>query len=118
MFTAEQHLNRLKIFAEMSLSDHRNSSAPIAPAEARRILNKLAWHDTPRHASGLNRAASELRMVSRPGLAGRMPDAEPLKRELTADEQRRHAAHATIPWRFTVQKARRKLPRLYPSIAH
>jgi hypothetical protein len=63
-------------------------------------------------------AEIELSMVSRQCLAGRIPDEETLKRELTAYEKRRNAAHATIQWRFTVQKARRKLHRLYPSIAH
>jgi DDE superfamily endonuclease len=104
--------------------DHLNTHRPaaldetFAPAEARRILKKLEWHYTPKHASWLNMAEIELSLVSRQCLAGRMAAEETLKRELTAYEKRRHAAHATIQWRFTVQKARRKLHRLYPSIAH
>ena len=104
--------------------DNLNTHRPAAlyetfvPAEARRILKKLALHYTPKHASWLNMAEIELSMVSRQCLAGRIPDEDTLKRELTAYEKRRNAAHATIQWRFTVQKARRKLYRLYPSIAH
>ena len=104
--------------------DHLTTPRPaalddtFAPAEARRMLKKLAWHDTPTHASGLHRAESELSIVSRQYLAGRIPEEETLQGELTASEKRRHAAHATIQWRCTVQKARRKRPRLYPSIAH
>jgi hypothetical protein len=90
----------------------------FAPVEARRILKKLALHYTPKHTSWLNMAEIELSMMSRQCLAGRIPDEDTLKRELTAYEQRRHAAHATIQWRFTVQEARRKRHRLYPSIAH
>ena len=103
-----------------NLNTHRPAALyeTFAPAEARRILKKLELHYTPKHASWLNMAEIELSMVSRQCLAGRIPDEESLKRELTAYEKRRNAAHATIQWRFTVQKARRKLHRLYPSIAH
>ena len=102
--------------------DHLNTHRPaalyetVAPAEARRILKKRELHDTPKHASWLNMAEIELSIVSRQCLAGRIPDEDTPKRALTAYETRRHAAHATIQWRFTVQKARRKLHRLYPSI--
>ena len=104
--------------------DHLNTHRPaalyetFAPAEARRILQKLEFHYTPKHASWLNMAELELSMVSRQCLAGRIPDEDTLKRELTAYENRRNAAHATIQWHFTVQKARSKLHRLYPSITH
>jgi len=104
--------------------DHLNTHRPaalyetFAPMEARRILKKLEFHYTPKHASWLNMAEIELSIVSRQCLARRIPNEATLKRELTAYEERRNAAHATIQWRFTVQKARRKLHRLYPSIAH
>ena len=103
-----------------NLNTHRPAALyeTFAPAEARRILKKLELHYTPKHASWLNMAEIELSMVSRQCLAGRIPDEDTLKRELTAYEKRRNTAHATIQWRFTVQKARGKLHRLYPSIAH
>ena len=103
-----------------NLNTHRPAALyeTFAPAEARRILKKLELHYTPKHASWLNMAEIELSMVSRQCLAGRIPDEDTLKRELTAYEKRRNAVHATIQWRFTVQKARRKLHRLYPSITH
>jgi DDE superfamily endonuclease len=43
--------------------DTRNTHKPaalyeaFAPAEARRLVKKLAWHDTPKHGSWLNMAA-------------------------------------------------------------
>ena len=103
-----------------NLNTHRPAALyeTFAPAEARRILKKLELHYTPKHASWLNMAEIELSIVSRQCLAGRIPDEDTLQRELTAYEKLRNAAHAPIQWRFTVQKARRKLHRLYPSIAH
>ncbi|HKP85221.1 MAG TPA: IS630 family transposase, partial [Blastocatellia bacterium] len=38
-----------------------------------------------------------------------------LRREVEAYEQRRNAERATINWQFTVDDARVKLHRLYPS---
>ena len=103
-----------------NLNTHRPAARyeTFAPAEARRILKKLELHYTPKHASWLNMAEIELSIVRRQCLAGRIPDGDSLRRELTAYEKRRNATHATIQRRFTVHTARRKLHRLYPSIAH
>src|SRR2546425_3545585 len=70
----------------------------FAPAAARRILQQRALHDTPKHGSWLQRAASALRIVQRPCLDRRIPDAAMLTRKRTAYEDTRNAAHATIPW--------------------
>jgi hypothetical protein len=45
-----------------------------------------------------------------------MPEEATLPGELRADATRRNAAKAKIPWRFTSEPAREKLPRLYPTI--
>jgi hypothetical protein len=46
----------------------------------------------------------------------RIPDRTILARELRAWERRRNRHKATVDWRFTVDDARIKLKRLYPSI--
>jgi hypothetical protein len=103
-----------------NLNTHRPAAlyATFAPAEARRIWKKLEFHDTPKHGSWLHMAEIELSLLSRQCLARRLPDAGTLTRELAAYEKCRNADRATIEWRFTVQRARRKLPRLYPSTSH
>jgi hypothetical protein len=87
------------------------------PAEARRILRKLEFHYTPKHASWLNMAEIELSGLVRQCLDRRIPDEETLRREVKAYEDRRNEARATIDWQFTCQEARVKLHRLYPSIS-
>jgi DDE superfamily endonuclease len=87
----------------------------FAPAEARRLLKKLEVHDTPKHGSWLNRAESELSILSRQGLPRRIPDDPTLQQEITAYEEKRNAAKATLAWRFPSMAAREKLPRLSPS---
>ena len=87
------------------------------PAEARRILRRLEWHYTPTHGSWLNMAEIELSILTRESLAQRIPTAAHLATVLAAYEARQNAAARPIDWRFTVDKARVKLHRLYPSLS-
>lgn len=83
--------------------------------EARRILNRLEFHYTPKHGSWLNMAEIELSVLSRQCLDRRIPDKETLKSEVAAWVERRNRSGNTIEWRFTTQDARIKLKHLYPS---
>lgn len=87
----------------------------FAPAEARRILRRLAFHYTPKHGSWLNMAEIEWSVLTQQCLDRRIADTETLAREIAAWEAARNAAKATVDWRFTTAKARTKLARLYPS---
>jgi hypothetical protein len=87
------------------------------PQEARRLIEKLELHYTPKHASWLNMAEIELSVLSRQCLNRRIGTEEELKREVAAWQERRNASQATIKWRFTTQDARIKLKHLYPSIS-
>jgi hypothetical protein len=100
-----------------NLNTHRPASLyeTFAPEEARRLLKKLEFHYTPKHGSWLNMAEIELSVLSRQCLARRIPDEAALRRAITAYEDTRNAAKATITWRFTLTDARQKLHRLYPS---
>ncbi len=87
------------------------------PEEARRILRKLEFHFTPKHASWLNMAEIELSVLARQCLSRRIADKEKLKREVKAFEERRNTAKAKIEWKMTTFDAREKLSRHYPSIS-
>lgn len=102
--------------------DNLNTHQPSAlyeafpPAEARRILKKLEFHYTPKHASWLNMAEIELSVLQGQCLDRRMPDQETLVKEVAAWEKKRNAQQATIDWRFSVDDAREKMKRLYSSL--
>jgi len=104
------------------VQDHLNTHDPSAlyevfePAEARRILNRLDFHYTPKHGSWLNIAEIELSVLDRQCLDRRIPDKSTLEAEVLAWELRRNAHSATVNWRFTTDDARIKLKRLYPSL--
>lgn len=86
------------------------------PKEARRLLEKLDIHYTPKHGSWLNMAEIELSVFSRQCLDRRIPDQETLKREVNAWEAKRNASATPVNWRFTTDDARIKLKRLYPTL--
>ena len=88
----------------------------FAPAEARRLVEKLEWHYTPKHGSWLNVAEMELSVLARQRLDRRIPELEALRREVRAWEEKRNAAVAKVDWQFTTADARVKLKRLYPTI--
>ena len=102
--------------------DHLNTHKPaslyeaFAPAEARRLMERLEIHDTPKHGSWLNRAETELSVLATQCLARRIPDPTTLAQEVAAWEHRRNAAKCRVDWRFATHDARIKLKRLYPSI--
>ena len=100
-----------------NLNTHKPASLYEAfePEEARRILRKINFHYTPKHGSWLNMAEIELSILQRQCLDRRLPDESTLKQEIASWEERRNEQKATIDWRFSLDNARAKLKRLYPS---
>lgn len=101
-----------------NLNTHKVAALDEAfpPAEARRIMEKLEIHYTPKHGSWLNMAEIERSVLHRQSLNRRIPDQATLKAEVTAWEEQRNSAASTVNWRFTTADARIKLKRLYPTI--
>ena len=86
------------------------------PEEARRILNKLEFHFTPKHASWLNMAEIEIGVMVSQCLDRRIPKKEILVAEVQAWERARNRDRARIRWMFTIDRAREKLGRAYPTV--
>lgn len=101
--------------------DNLNTHTPAAlyetfvPAEARRILRKLEFHYTPKHASWLNMVEIEIGVLDGQCLDRRIPDVETVEREVQAWQTSRNEDQVKINWQFTTEAARKKLGRLYPS---
>lgn len=86
------------------------------PQEARRIIQKLEFHYTPKHASWLNQVEIELSVLSRQCLERRIPEVEILKSEILAWEKARNQERTSVSWGFQTKDARKKLERLYPPV--
>jgi len=87
------------------------------PEEARRIIEKLEIHYTPKHGSWLNMAEIELSVLSGQCLDRRIGSEDELKREVAAWQDKRNQKEIKVNWHFTTQDARIKLKRLYPSLS-
>lgn len=101
-----------------NLNTHGLSSLyeAFAPAEARRLAERLEIHYTPEHGSWLNVAEIEQSVLARQALSRRIPDRETMEQKTIAWQKKRNSAEATVDWQFTTEEARIKLKRLYPKI--
>lgn len=101
--------------------DNLNTHTPgalyeaFAPDEAKRILKRLTFVHTPKHASWLNMAEMEWSVLTRQVLDQRVPDMRTLKRITTNWTKERNAAKTKINWCFQTSLARTKLKHLYPA---
>lgn len=111
------HAERVVLVMD-NLNTHRPAALyeAFAPTVARRLVERLEIHHTPKHGSWLNMAEIELSVLSRQCLDRRIPDASTLTSEVAVWEQARNAGARPVDWRFTTPDARIKLKRLYPSI--
>lgn len=111
------HTERITLVMD-NLNTHSGASLYKAfpPEEARRLMEKLEFHYTPKHGSWLNMAEIELSILSRQGLDRRLPDRDTLKAEIAVWQQQRNASARPMEWRFSTEEARVKLKKLYPTL--
>lgn len=105
------------VLVQDNLNTHVPSSfyEAFAPAEARRLVERIEWHYTPKHGSWLNLAEVEFSALERQ-VSGRLGSREELGRVTTGWMEKRNRAGVGADWRFTTADARIKLKRLYPCI--
>jgi len=85
------------------------------PVKARRLVEKLEIHYTPKHGSWLNMAEIELSVLSRQCTNDYFENADQLAQRIEAWERKRNDEKTSIDWRLTTADARIKLRKLYPS---
>ena len=88
----------------------------LPPKEAKKIVDRLEFHYTPKHGSWLNIAEIELSHLSRQCLNRRLRDMDEVTKEVAAWQKERNENAYVVDWRFTVEDARIKLKKLYPII--
>lgn len=98
-----------------NLNTHSEKSLIVAfgEKETQKMMKRLKFHFTPKHASWLNMAEIEIGILSRQCLKRRIADQEELTEEVLAWENRSNKAKRTITWKFTTEKAQQTFPRLY-----
>jgi hypothetical protein len=118
----DEHYPRAKkvVLVMDNLNTHKPASLyeAFAPAEARRLLEKVEIHHTPKHGSWLNIAEIEFSVLNGQCLNRRLADRAAVQKEVAAWQRQRNRAGGTVDWQFSTKDARIKLKRLYPSIQH
>lgn len=102
-----------------NLNTHTKASLydVFPPEEARRILRRVEFHSTPKHASWLNMAEIEISIFQRACLSRRVESMGQLRTRINEVELAGNRQHCTISWQFTTNDARDKLPHVCPDIA-
>jgi len=114
-----QYPNAMKVVLVMdNLNTHTGASLyeTFPPHEARRLLERLEIHYTPKHGSWLNIAEIELRVLLGQCLNRRIPDKQTSQKEVNQWQNQRNSRQAKVDWRFSTDNARIKLKRLYPTL--
>ena len=86
--------------------------------EAHRLLQRLEFHYTPKHASWLNMVEIEIGVLRGQCLNRRIGERDTLVAEINAWKRQRNASGARIKWMFTTGLPRNKLARVYPRTAN
>lgn len=95
-------LDNLNTHFEKSLTE------TFGAEETKRIMDRVTFHYTPKHASWLNMAEIEIGILSKQSIRGRIPTEKKLMENIRLWQERRNARQAMISWKFTVKDARVK----------
>jgi hypothetical protein len=100
-----------------NLSTHTASAVyqTFPAAQARRIVRRLEFHYTPRHASWLNMVEIEIGVMRRQCLDRRIDSRDLLETEVQAWERRRTESGDRICWMFSTEQARVEMAKSYPT---
>jgi hypothetical protein len=98
-----------------NLNTHKQKSLVEAfgEVEAMKLLNRIEFHYTPKHASWLNAAEIEIGVMDTECTRRRIPNIITLSKEVSAWADTRNKEGRKINWRFTKEDADKKLSRHY-----
>jgi hypothetical protein len=98
-----------------NLNTHSEKSLLVAfgKKKMKKMMHRIQFHFTPKHASWLNMAEIEIGILSRQCLKRRISEYDELQGEILAWEKRSNRAKRIITWKFTTEKAQKVFPSLY-----
>lgn len=100
-------MDNLNTHNEKSLIDTFGEEA------ARPLLERIAWHYTPKHASGLNMAEIEISALGKQCLARRLATIDEVQHQASLCSRERNRKKIKINWTFHRKDAKRIFPELY-----
>jgi transposase len=102
-----KHADRIHIVLD-NLNTHNEKSLVEAfgTEKTKRLMERIQFHHTPKHASWLNMAEIELSIMERQCTRGRVATTDELKRKLRIWNHDRNSEKKIIHWGFTKQDAK------------
>lgn len=94
--------------------DNLNTHGPhslettFGKAETKKLMRRITFHYTPKHASWLNMAEIEIGVLAKQCIRGHRPTEEKLKAAISAWQTHRNRKRAMIHWKMTTKAARKK----------
>ena len=100
-----------------NLNIHKEKSfyEAFSEDEAKQILEKIEFHYTPKHASWLNAAEIEINVMNSECTGRRIGDIGTPTKEVASWTKKRNDDKKKINWKFTKEKADKKLSKHYVS---
>lgn len=98
-----------------NLNTHNDKSLieTFGEQKAKKLLKRIEWHHTPKHASWLNMAEIELSVLTKQCLGQRLATIEEVQRHAAIGARDRNRSKSMIRWTFNRKDARRVFPELY-----
>lgn len=104
----------LRLVVDNLNTHNKNAFYEVYDAEeVERILSKVEFHYTPKHASWLNVAEIEINVMDTECTGRRIGDKTTLTRQVRAWTKKRNQQKKKVNWRFTKQDADKKLSKYY-----
>ena len=97
----------------LNIHNEKSFYEAFSEEEAKKILEKIEFHYTPKHASWLNAAEIEINVMDIECTDRRISDIELLTHEVGAWEKKRNELENRIEWKFSRKIADEKMSKYY-----
>ena len=97
----------------LNIHNEKSFFEAFSEDEAKKILDKIEFHYTPKHASWLNAAEIEINVMDIECTDRRISDIEILTHEVDAWVKKRNELEKTIEWKFSRKNADEKMSKYY-----
>ena len=97
----------------LNIHNEKSFFEAFSEEEAKRILEKIEFHYTPKHASWLNAAEIEINVMDIECTDRRISDIELLAHEVGSWEKKRNEFKKRIEWKFSKKNADEKMSKYF-----
>lgn len=101
------------VFDNLNTHNEESLIKAFEKKEAKKMMKRIEFHLTPKHASWLNMAETEISVLSRQCLSQRMSSLKSARSKTRSWQRRRNHLKICINWTFSKKDAKNVFPKLY-----